>query len=230
MMWRSTMGAIVMCVVSIGYVRPAAAQAVPATGPGRLEVSVGTLWVGHQALGSNDANETTPGGGKQKIFTTSSDLASVAGLEGRIAVRVIRSLEAEVQVSYGTPQLTIAIASDIENAPAATAIETVQQFTIGAGVVWYMPFRPRTSRLAPFLTAGGGHLRQVHQERTLLQTGQYYQVGAGVKYLLFARPRGFVNAFGVRMDVRAVVRRMGVAFDKSMHTSPAFGAAAFARF
>jgi hypothetical protein len=224
------MGTIVMCIVSVGDVRSAAAQSLPATGPGRIEVSVGGLWMGHQALGSNDANETTPLAGTQKIFTTSSDLANVAGLEGRIAVRVIRSLEAEVQVSYGTPQLKISISSDIENAPAVTAIESVQQFTIGAGVVWYVPFRPRTARLAPFLTAGGGQLRQIHEERTLLQTGVYYQVGAGMKYLLFARARGLVNALGARVDVRAVVRREGVAFDDSTHTSPAVGAAAFVRF
>jgi hypothetical protein len=230
MRWRSRIGAIVLCMVWVGYVRPAAAQSVPAAGPGRLEVSVGALWVGHQALGSNDANETTPGGGSLKIFTTSSDLASVAGLEGRIAVRLMRSLEAEVEASYGTPGLKITISGDIENAPPATAIETVRQFTVGAGVVWYVPFRRGTERLVPFVTAGGGHLRQIHEERTFLETGQYYQVGGGVKYLLFSRPRGFMNAIGARVDVRAVVRRMGVAFDNSAHTSPAFGAAAFVRF
>jgi hypothetical protein len=230
MRWRSRIGAIVVCIVWVGYVRPMAAQSVPATGPGRLEVSVGALWVGHQVLGSNDANETTPGGGSLKIFATSSDLASIAGLEGRIAVRLMRSLEAEVEASYGTPGLKITISGDIENAPPLTAIEPVQQFTVGAGVVWYVPFRPWTERLAPFVTAGGGHLRQIHEERTSLETGQYYQVGGGVKYLLFSRPRGFMNAIGARVDVRAVVRRMGVAFDDRAHTSPAFGAAAFVRF
>ena len=62
-------------------------------------MSVGALWVAHQALGSTDANETTPGGTSLKIFTAASDLASVAGLEGRIAVRLMRSLEAEVEGS-----------------------------------------------------------------------------------------------------------------------------------
>jgi hypothetical protein len=230
MRWRSRIGAIVLCIVSVGYVRPAAAQSAPATGPGWLEVSVGGLWVGHQVLGTNDANETTPDGGSLKIFTTSSDLASVAGLEGRIAVRLMRSLEAEVEASYGTPRLKITISSDIENAPAVTAIEPVRQFTVGAGVVWYVPFRSWRERLAPFVTAGGGHLRQIHEERIFVETGQFYQVGGGVKYLLFASPRGFINAIGARVDVRAVVRRMGVAFDDRAHAAPALGAAAFVRF
>ena len=166
-MIRSRIGAIVLCVVAAGDVRPAAAQSVPATGPGRLEVAIGALWIGHQTLGSNDANETTPGGSRLRIFSTASDLASVAGLEGRIAVRLIRSLEVEVEASYGTPQLKTTISNDIENAPPVTAIETVEQFTVGAGVVWYVPLRPWSSRLAPFVTAGGGHLRQMHEERTL---------------------------------------------------------------
>jgi len=222
-------GAIVLCIVSVGGVRAAAAQSLPATGPGRIEVSVGALRVGHQALGSTDANETTAGGASLKIFTASSDLASVAGLEGRVAVRLMRSLEAEVEASYGTPQLNVTISNDFESAAPVTAVELVQQFTVGAGIVWYVP-RPRTSRLAPFVTAGGGYLRQMHEKRTLLETGQYYQLGGGVKLLLFSRPRGFLNAIGARVDARAVVRMKGVAFDDDGHASPAVGASAFVRF
>jgi hypothetical protein len=229
-MRRARIVAIVLWIVSIGYVHAAAAQSVPATGPGRFEVSVGMLWVGHQALGSNDATETTATGGRLKIFTTSSDLASVAALEGRFAVRLVRSLEAEVEASYGTPQLKIDISNDIENAPPVTAIERVEQFMIGAGVIWYLPFRAPISRLAPFVTAGGGHLRQMHEERTLLATGQFYQIGGGVKLQLFSRPRGLVNAIGVRADARAIVRMNGVAFDDGGHASPALGVSAFVRF
>jgi hypothetical protein len=227
---RSRIGAIVLCLVSVGLVRPAAAQSVPATGPGRIEVSAGALWFAHQALGSTDANETTPGGSSLKIFATTSDLASVAGVEGRIAVRLLRSLEAEVEASYGTPRLNVTISNDFENAAPVTATEVVEQFTVGAGVVWYLPFRSWASRLAPFVTAGGGQLRHRHEQRTLLEIGQYYQVGGGVKVLLFSRPRGFVNAIGARVDARAVVRRDGVSFDDRAHTAPAVGIAAFVRF
>jgi hypothetical protein len=229
-MTRSRFGAVVLCMVAVGHVGAANAQSVPATGPGRFEVSAGALWVGHQALASRDATETTPGGSSLKIFTASSDLASVAGFEGRVAVRLIRSLEAEVDLSYGRPQLRVAVSNDLENAPPVTAIERVQQFMAGAGIVWSVPFRVLPSRLSAFVTAGGGHLRQMHEERTLLETGQYYQVGGGVKYLLFSRPRGFLNAIGARVDVRAVARMKGVAFDDGGHAAPAMGASAFVRF
>jgi hypothetical protein len=51
-----------------------------------------------------------------------------------------------------------------------------------------------------------------------------------VKYLLVTRPRGFVNALGARVDVRAVMRKQGVAFDDRGHASPAVGVSAFVRF
>jgi hypothetical protein len=215
--------ALVFCV---GHSRAAAAQALP----GRLEVSLGGLWFGQLALGSNDANETTPTGGNLKIFTTSTDLASVTAVEARVSVRLLQSLEAEVEASYGRPQLKVTISSDIENAPEVTAAESLQQFTIGVGMVWYVPFHKASSRLAPFVFGGAGQLRQVHEERTVLETGQYYQVGGGVKWLLFTRPRGLVDAGGLRVDARAVVRTKGVAFDEGAHLSPALGASAFLRF
>ena len=226
----STVVAIVLSVISVGYGRAAAAQSSPAAGPGRLEVSFGALWVGQLALGSNDANQTTPGGGNLKIFTTSTGLAGAAGLDARVAVRVLRSLDAEVEGSYGTPQLKVSINSDIESAPAVTATDTLQQFTIGAGAMWYVPLLRRMPRLAPFVFAGGGYMRQVHEQRTLVDTGQYYQAGGGVKWPFVERARGFVKGIGVRVDARAMVRRKGVAFDDRGHTSPAVGASAFVRF
>jgi hypothetical protein len=99
---------------------------------------------------------------------------------------------------------------------------------MGAGAVWYLPFR--TSRLSPFVRGGAGYLRQVHEERTLVETGQYYDVGGGVKWLAVARTSGLVNAVGARVDVRAMVRRKGIAFDDGGHTSPAVGVSAFVRF
>ncbi len=51
-----------------------------------------------------------------------------------------------------------------------------------------------------------------------------------MKYFLFSRPSGFFNAFGVRADVRALVRTKGVAFDDGGHASPAAGVSAFVRF
>jgi len=206
------------------------AQSAPAAGWGRIEASFGGMWLGNQPLGRADANETTPTGGALKIFTSSSELARAAGVEGRIAVRVLGTLEAEVQGSYAVPQLKVALSSDSEAAPNVTAIEKVQQFTFGGGAVWYLPTRALGTRLVPFVTGGLGQLRQMHQDRVLLETGRYFQVGGGVKGFLVSRSQGFINGLGVRLDVQALVRRDGVAFDDRGHASPSVGASAFVRF
>jgi len=224
---RLALAATLVCTAAV----PAAqAQEAPAAGPGRIEAALGGLWVGHLGLGSADANETTPSGPPLKLFTTSSDLAAVFGLEARVAVRVLPSLDVEFQGSYGVPQLKVSISGDSEAAAAVTAVEDVQQFTIGGGAVWYLPARWFGSRLVPFVTGGIGQLRQMHQDRVLLETGRFFQLGGGVKVFLLSRPRGFINAIGARADLRALVRKDGVAFDERGHASPAVGVSAFVRF
>jgi hypothetical protein len=126
--------------------------------------------------------------------------------------------------------LKVTISNDIESAAPITAAETMQQYTVGAGVLWYVPVRGGRRRIAPFATAGGGYLRQLHQGGTLLERGQYYQAGGGLKYLILSRADGRLNAIGARIDVRALVRVKGVASDNRGHTAPSVGAAVFVRF
>jgi hypothetical protein len=218
-------------VIAVSALHASVALAQPASPqPGRVEVSAGSLWIGRQVLGSTSANETTGTGGTLALFQASTELASLSGLEGRISVRVWRGVEAEVEASYGKPQLKISIANDTENAAQVTAVETIQQITVGAGVVWSVPYRPWRGRLMPFVTAAAGYLRDVHEAQTLIDTGRYYQVGGGVKVLLVSRSRSFFKGLGVRADARAMVRSKGVAFDAAGHASPAIGASVFLRF
>jgi hypothetical protein len=112
-----------------------------------------------------------------------------------------------------------------------TATETVQQFTLGGNVLWYlMESRRPSRRFAPFAMAGAGYLRQLHEQGTLLATGRFYQVGGGVSGLLVSRRHFHTTGVGVRADVRALVRSKGVAFDDGSRVSPAAVAALFVRF
>ena len=223
--------AAALLVIGVSGLHAEVAHAQPASAePGRLEVSAGSLWIGRQVLGSTSANETTGAGGTFELFRVSTELASVNGFEGRVGVRVWRGFAAELEASYGKPQVKISIANDIENAAPVTAVETIQQFTVGAGVAWSLPYRPWNGRLVPFVTAGAGYLRDVHEAQTLIDTGSYYQVGGGVKVLLVSRSRSFLKGLGARADARAMVRSKGVAFDDGGHTSPAIAASVFVRF
>jgi hypothetical protein len=221
---------LVMVVALIAAPRAASAQASATALPGRIDASVGLLWVGHQALADTSANETTGTGGSLQIFTAASDLASAAGVEGRVAVRLLRSLEVAMDASYAKPKVKVALGNDTESASPVAATETIQQLMIGGSVVWYPPLGTGTSRLAPFAAGGGGYLRQVHENGTLVDSGHYYQFGGGVKYLFLSDPDRRLKGIGVRAEVRAVFRAKGVAFDEKLHAAPALGAGLFVRF
>ena len=223
--------ATAVLVIGVSALHASAAHAQPASPePGRLELSIGSLWVGRQALGSTSANETTGAGGTFALFHASTELASLRGLEGRVGVRVWRGVEAELVASYGKPQLKISIDTDTENAAPVTAVETIQQITVGAGVVWSVPYRPWGGRLVPFVTAGAGYLRQLHQSHTLVDTGETYHLGGGVKYLFLSRPAARFKGLGVRAEGRAVAGTKGIAIDHRVHMSPALTASIFVRF
>lgn len=212
-----------------GLVSTAAAQPASAM-PGRFELGAGLLWTGAQPLGSRDANLTTGTGSTLRLFSSTSDLRAVAGLEGRIGVKLTRRIETEVLASYATPQLRTRVSNDTENSAGATVTESVKQYNIGAAVSWYA-LTPRSNmRARPFVIAGASYLRQLHEAATLVATGQTYYVGGGAKLLLASRPRKALKVVGIRLDARAVVRTKGISFDGRRSISPAVGASLFVRF
>jgi hypothetical protein len=195
----------------------------------RLELGAGVLWMGQQALGDTTVTETTSTGGTRTLFTASSELAAAAGFAGRVGVRLTRSLVAEFEGAYLKPQLRIALANDVEDAASTTATETVEQFTVGGGALWYLP-GVGTRRVAPFATVGGGYLRQLHEQETFVETGSFFQFGGGASILLVTGRHWHSTGIGARVDARAVIRAKGVSFDGGSTTSPAVGVSAFVRF
>jgi hypothetical protein len=181
-------------------------------------------------LGAKSATETTGVGGQSTLFATQSDLGGAAGIEGRVGVRVTRTLVAEAEASYMKPQLRIAISADAEGAAATTATETIEQFTIGGGVAWQLPGRRWSPRFAPFIGAGGGYMRQLHEQGTFVQTGRFYQFGGGVNARLVSRRHFHTNGIGIRADLRAVIRSRGVRADDGAKASPSVGVSLFVRF
>jgi hypothetical protein len=220
----ATVGA--WCLLGV-WSTPAFAQSDPPES--RLELGVGVRWIGSESLGTRAATETTGSGGTSPLFSTTSELASAAGVDGRVGVRVSRFLVAEFEGAYTKPELRIAVSADAEGAAAITATEAIQQFTIGGNAVWYLPMR-QSPRFAPFAIAGAGYLRQLHASGTLVDTGSFYHLGGGVSALLASGGRWHTKGVGVRADVQAFIRSNGVAFDGGSKASLAAGASFFVRF
>jgi hypothetical protein len=195
-----------------------------------LEVGGGVRRYGAMSLGASEANETAPGGSAFRLFTTESQLNGPTAFEARIALRLSDRWALEANGSYGTPVLSTRIGSDVEGIPDVTATESVQQFTIEGAVVRELQRWQLGRRTVPFVSAGAGYMRHLHERQTLAESGALYYLGAGANIILIARPDARLTVIGVRLDARAVFRAGGAAFDDDAHVAPTAGATLFVRF
>jgi hypothetical protein len=213
-----------------GLLLPAAAEGQTAGVPGRFEVAAGVFWAGASPAGAAEATETAPGGSRFRLFTTESSLRRTTGLEGRFGVRLTPGLQLEASVSHATRELQARISADAEGVPATTLAETLDQWLVEGAIVAHFARWRIGSRGTPFLSAGAGYLRHVHEEKTLADTGRTYQVGGGVSFLLNQGGGGRLKGAGVRLGARAAVRTGGATFDDRRRVSPQVDASFFARF
>jgi hypothetical protein len=198
---------------------------------GRVEVGGGVVWTGSAPAGSSNATETTPSGGSSTIFNTSSTLTAVPGVRVHAAVRMTRSVDLEALAAYGKPKLETSVSGDIEGASAVTASETITEYVIGGGVVWYLPLvRSAEDRLRPFVAGSVSYLRQLHEDATLAVTGESYRAGGGVKYLVPVRRKSWLKAYGFRAEAGIAARHKGVFFDPATRFSPTVEASLVVRF
>jgi hypothetical protein len=198
---------------------------------GRVELAAGVSWIGAASFGASDASLTGVSGDRYRLFSTSTELAGAPGFDARLGRRVTRIVQAEITASYSPPALTTSIGNDAENAAPIVVSESIRQLTIVGSVVVYLPGRRVGSRVLPFVTGGGGYLRQLHEGNTLAQTGGTYHAGAGAMILMRSNARQpGVKQFGLRADIRALIRTGGVALDGGAHTSPVAAISLFARF
>jgi hypothetical protein len=185
----------------------------------KYEAGGGLRIVGPEPLGQVDANESNPGGGAFRLFSADSTLGTLVGLEARFGVRVMPALRVEAIGSFGASDLKVELDSDVEGAASITASERVTQFTLEGAAVMDLT-RWQFSRGVPFLSAGGGYIRALHEDRILVENGALWFAGGGVNLLL--RP------VGLRFDVRALFQQ-GIIND-GIHVGPVIGASAFVRF
>jgi hypothetical protein len=205
-----------------------ATQAHGQVAAGRLDVSGGLRWNGKTAFAEVDATETSPGGQRLTLFKSRSSLESSAGFETAIGIWLTSRFEAEVALIYSPTQVRTDVTADYEAAQPLAVTEPIKQFIIQGGLV--VPLGMLASgRITPFVSGGGGYLRQLHDGQTLIQTGAPDYAGGGVNILLRSGT-GWIKTTGVRADLRAQFLTAGVAPDGGTHAVPAAGASLFVRF
>jgi hypothetical protein len=203
--------AAIVCAAGLFAAATAAAQP-------RLDVTIsGARWDGYR-LDRGRATITgpqTPTGSPVTLFDTDARIQPGPGAELRLGWRVFRGVYAEATGGLGVNAIEARVSGDIEQAPAIVVSSTLTQITIeGGALVEVATLRVLGGNLVPFVAGGGGYLRQVHDDRILIETGRTMYGGAGVKWRSAAvKPRGLVQRLMFRADARFVSRSEGVDVD-----------------
>jgi hypothetical protein len=186
----------------------------------RLEVTAsGGRWSGYE-LGQRRPTITgpqAPTGSPVTYFDADIDVEPGAAAELRIGWRLFGRVYAEATGGLAGNDVQVRISEDIEQAPAATISSRVTQITIeGGALIEIATLRALGGDLVPFVAGGGGYLRQVHEDRVLIETGETVYGGAGVKWRSSAAtPKGWRQRFVLRGDVRIVSRSGGADIEAS---------------
>jgi len=192
---------------------PTLAQTAEERPAHRVEGAVGGLWLGGAGLGSSTAalRANSPGTPAPfTLFTTESRFGSVPGLDARVGYGLTKRIAIEAGLVFSRPKVRTRVSNDVENAPALTVAESVNQYFVDGTVVVLLDRFALGDRTVPFVSGGAGYLRQLHEGLTLVETGSVYHAGGGVKHWLVLRDRGFMRGVGVRVDGRLYVLVKGI--------------------
>ena len=210
-----------------------AGDAQPSPQAHHVTVSGGLAWMGGYAIGDATAtlrgNAVGPTAPPFTLFHAESSVDASVGFNAQVGFAISQTLTVEGGVSYHRPGITTELSGDAEAAAATLDAEQLSQYIVDVGVRWQVSGLKLGSRVRPFVMGGGGYLRQLYDERTVVETGSVYYAGAGVRYWLRGGD-GQRRAFGVRADARAMWRRSGVDFEDDVRVMPVVRLNAFVEF
>lgn len=188
----------------------------------QVTINGGLGWSGGYDIGASSAQlrPNAPGAAAPPftLFSVDSRIAPSPGGEVRVGVAITPRFTVEGGVLIANQRLAFAVSGDPESTAQQLDGETLHHYLFDAGVTWELPLL-RRSRMRTFASGGGGYLRQLHQDRTLVETGQVYYAGGGARYWLRGGPTSS-RSLGIRGDVRMNIRRRGIDFDNRARTYP----------
>ena len=188
----------------------------------QVTVSGGPGWLGGHQIGTATAELRTnaPGAATPPftIFTVDSRIAPTAAGEIRVGVEVTSRITIEGGAAFARRRVPFSISGDPEAGPQQLEGESLQHYEFDAALAWELR-RPRGSRLRTFVLGGVGYLRQLHQDRTLVESGQLFYAGGGARYWLWHRPDSS-RSLGMRGDLRLNARRRGFDFETKTRLYP----------
>ena len=206
------------------------AQSPPAFASKQVVVSAGLIAARGYAIGDQTADlRRSAANAPFTLFRAESGIEGAPGFDARLAFAVSRAFSVEVAGTFSRPQLGVHISQDAESAPTTDATEDIGQFTLEISGLWHLPGRAIGARARPYLIGGGGYLRQLHEDRYLVETGSVAFGGGGVHYW-FRAPRRGQRALGVRGEASLVLRNRGIEFEDKRRAYPRLSALGFIAF
>jgi len=197
------------------------AMASPALAQSRAEISGGVTWTGGFDAGGTDATLSRGAAGATPLtlFSTSSRVRPAVGASGRVAFFVTPQLAVEGSLEYSRPSLETAFSNDFEQATGTQATIGIASYLFGGSALYHFG----GARLVPFVSAGGGWLRQLDQDRVNVVDGPELHAGGGVKYRLS-------SSFGLRVEAGVSSREKTVSFEDKRRTVPVVSGGVTYRF
>jgi len=223
----------VACIVMLTVAAvPAAAQTTDQQRARRVEVDAGGGILRGADLGSADANLRASDTARRplRLFSTGSRFAPAPTFHVRAGYAFNRRIGIEGGFMVSHPDLRTSISADAEEAPPITIAERIDQYGIDAGVVVMLSELSLGGRTVPFVAAGAGYLRQLHEGQTVVEQGRAYHAGGGVKHRLLSRDRGVIGVAGVRADARVYLMSGGIAFEDRLRPHLAISGSVFVAF
>lgn len=208
-----------VCVLLLLGAGEAYAQVwVGKSGPraGAFEISGGGMWAAGQDLDPRAATLTpNPGTGSTsfELFGADPSLDQVFGAQALVGYYITRAFAIEGGMQYSRPTLSVELSDDFEDAPSLTATTSITQYLFTGSAVYHFG---NSANVTPFIAAGAGHLRDVHNGNELLETSVEYHGKVGVKWWT-GRGRGRI---GLRAEVGVSMRSGGFSFDEDRRAVP----------
>ena len=178
--------ALAACVLLCGRGNAAAQTYIGPDKPhaGTFEVSGGGAFVSGFDMGSRRATLTrSTATERYDLFSSESEVSGFPGLYARAGLYLSRAIAVEGGLRYSRPELSTRLSNDAESAPDETAIEVASSYVIDGSILFHLTgLAFAGGRGVPFLSGGGGYLRELHEKNQLVETGTEYHATIGLKY------------------------------------------------
>lgn len=185
---------------------------------GTIEVGGGGTWAPGFDLTTADAELTrATDNDRFDLFSTEGKTSGFPGAHARVGVYLSRAISVEAGVRYAKPTLSYDLTDDAESADDETAEETLSHYVFDGSVLFHFPNGSFAGgRGVPFLSAGAGYLRELHEGNELVETGTELHATAGVKYWFGNGDR----RMGLRAEFGLSSRQDGIDADDERRTAP----------